>query len=758
MNINAVWDEALDDASAEDITRFAQLVPKTLSNASAPLQEGGSRDTGLLLTKKQIIDLRKYEAAALALPYTPRDVRDYLSFGDDAGGGAGLRLDDFLRTFRATRNHARRWSPLRESIMLTGSELKLFATSMGLYSKAMDDVYKDVEISKVLDQHDIKTVEQLRAFELSTGNRFPGIELEPDIIEDVGYYLDQIFDKVEDNLKRVKTIKDTLDVFGYDLRQYILPDIKLRVSLIGNTMLPAEIEMLKLQVEERALRIDEKNEEYSQAVYKSIGAAAGMNLIGLALAIYLGVEAEGIRAERNRLYQEQEAAIEELRSKNQTLGSLSRVKHDLQGLELVAIDADIATQNLMHVWNVMHLYVKTSQEAVTRIHDALSLRRFIQAFREVANPWKQIERDADALISVFREADEEYERIYGIRTRAAFTLALKSAAPTYPTVNLNVMADSHRLMRDGVVQSRALFIQWNYLPQLQARFNDVVLNVSKSSSVLSESALSSKVALEGRIRRLEALDRELASPVDKQDIEEILADRAEELVHATKGVAQSSRRLSDQLSTIHEVFDRRLSLGLIDDLQKQQREVEAVVEQLSAERVERQNRRRQASEAINLLEKAGVEAIGNDLLLTLEQVTKLGMAPPEMQLVMQAIEQLKKTLVQVGEGIRFLDMIRERDQLAEKIQALSRDIDLKNSELNALKGKVRFIEIIHGIDDERRRYVVEYRGAVEAYRGFARSIEANAYLDESERSRDFIHQARQFIAFLAPLSLPLATH
>ncbi|WP_448632173.1 MULTISPECIES: alpha-xenorhabdolysin family binary toxin subunit A [Pseudomonas fluorescens group] len=755
MNTHAVWSEALEDASSEEITLFAQLAPKTLSNASAPTQEGESRGKGLLLTKKQIIDLRKYESAALALPYHVADVKDYLNFGDPAGGGAGLRVDDFVKTFRATRTHARRWSPLRESIMLTGSQLKLFAASMAIYERSMEEVYDDVRAARLLDKNNIETLEQLKQLELELGGKFPGIDLPPGTVEDIGYYLDQIYKKVGDNLKVVKSIKLALDYFGYDLRQHILPEIKLRLSLIGSTLLPAEVEMLKRQVDDRALRIEEKNTEYANAVERSLGAATGMNLIGLALAIYLGVEAENIRAERNRLYQEQEAAIEELRGKHQTLGSLSRVKHDLQGLELVAIDADIATQNLMHVWNVMHLYIQSSQDAVAKITDALRLRLFMQAFRAVASPWKQIEHDADALIAVFKEADEEYERVYGIRTRAAFAML---PSIDYPTVDTGILADSNRLMRDGAIQSRVLFIRWNYLPQLHQRFDALVLGVDNSSDVLKEVALSTRMALEGRVRRLQALDKELAGALDEQDVQDIEADRAGELAQMSRCVTQSTRQLSDQLSTIRDVFDRRLSLGFVEDMEREQHRVEAGLKRLEDERAERQKARGLASDAIGLLKTGGIEAIGNDLVLTLEHVTKLGIAPPEVQLIMQAIEQLKKTLAQVGEGVRFLDLVRARDQLVGKIQALDADIDKLHSQLNALKGKVQFIRVIHGIDDERQRYVGQYQGVVAAYRSFARLIEANAYLAQEQRSLDLIHQAQRFMAFLAPLALPLALH
>ncbi|UZE24573.1 alpha-xenorhabdolysin family binary toxin subunit A [Pseudomonas sp. B21-056] len=756
MNTHAVWDKALEGATPAEITRFAQLAPKTLANASTPDQEAQSRGKGLLLTKKQIIDLRKYEAAALALPFTLADVRDYLNFGDDAGGGAGLRAEDFLRTFSLTRSHAQRWSPLRESIMLTGSQLKQFAVSIRGYAKGMEEVYDDAKASGLLKKHNITTLAQLRKLQLEMGDRFPGIELDEDTVSDLGYYLNKIFEKVNANLKSVETIKARLDQFGYDLREHVLPSIKLRVSLIGGSSLPSEVEALKVQIDKRAVHINEKNEEYKKAVEQSVTVAAGMNLIGLAMAIYLGVEAESIRAARNQLYKEQEAAIETLRNKNQTLGSLSRVKHDLQGLELVAVDADIATQNLMHVWNVMHLYIKSSQDEIDEIDDALKLRLFMSAFQEVVSPWKYIETDADALIAVFKEADQEYERNYGIRLRSARMLM---AAPVdYPSIDLKAMSQSGTLMRDGAVKSRALFIQWKYLPQLHDRFHDVVLNVSKSASALSETALRTKMALESQIDRLETLDNDWAKALaadDQEDIEDIEGERTKALKKNEALMKQPLRRMEEQLSAIDDIYDRRLSLGFIEDLEKDQRTIDVAVDQLKAARVERLGERKAISEAIALLEKSGVEKIGKDLVLTLEQVTQLGMAPPEMQLVMLAIEQLKKTLGQIGESIKFLDLVRERERLAGQIKSLDLELDMKNNELASLKGKVQFLQVIHSIDDQRQRYVGEYRGVVRAYQAIAAQIEAGKYAEPGERSRDFVQLARTFIEFLAPLSLPL---
>lgn len=159
MSNDTLWENSLRGANYEKITEFATEVPKILSDASNADADNVTREAGLLLTKKQIIDLRRYEAAGLALPYTLKDVTDYLRFGAGQDGGDGLRAADFLKTFAETRDHARRWSPLRERIMITGTELKLFGASMQRYGEDMEEVYLDLKSGPLLEQYNVKTVE-----------------------------------------------------------------------------------------------------------------------------------------------------------------------------------------------------------------------------------------------------------------------------------------------------------------------------------------------------------------------------------------------------------------------------------------------------------------------------------------------------------------------------------------------------------------------------------------------------------------------
>ncbi|WP_223450647.1 MULTISPECIES: alpha-xenorhabdolysin family binary toxin subunit A [unclassified Pseudomonas] len=752
MSNDTLWENSLRGVNYEKITEFATEVPKILSDASNADADNVTREAGLLLTKKQIIDLRRYEAAGLALPYTLKDVTDYLRFGAGQDGGDGLRAADFLKTFAETRDHARRWSPLRERIMITGTELKLFGASMQRYGEDMEEVYLDLKSGPLLEQYNVKTVEQLKKLQLELGDKFPGIELDADTIPDMKFYLGKIFDRVASNLVSVRGIKTDLDKFGYDLREKVLPGIKLRVALIQTNSYPAEVKKLDEVIARRAEEILEKNTQYQALVDKALGSAAGLNLFGLGMAIYYGVEAEAVRAVRKELNAAQDKDIEVLRNMNQTLGSLKRVEQDLQNLTVIAIDADLATQNLIHVWNVMHRYVDESSTAMLGITDALSLRRFMTSFREVVGPWVQIHNDADLLIEVFKEADQEYNQDQG---RAVPRMTTFSISQNYPEPNLQVLKDSHHAMRDDAVAAEALFIRLNYLPGVFDRFQRLLGDVGAAARDLRESSLNSKMDLESKVRKLVALEKELTGAVEgSEEFDEI----EEDLIAALKKMLAITRseasKVSIRLANISDGYDRRATLGYIAGLEKDQIDARESKQALSETQATLQRELKVLSEAISAIEKAGIEKIGKDIALTIDKLKELGMAPPQAQIVMFAIDELKKTMVDINAGITFINMIHESNKLQEKVNELGRKIALKDRDIDQSVGKIEFIHLIHSLEDQRQRYVGEYKPAVAAFNQFLTVMEGNTAGDVAARSARAIKETNQFIGFLTPVSLP----
>lgn len=752
MSDNTLWERSLQGASYEKLTEFATEVPRILSDVSKADADDVTRETGLLLTKKQVIDLRRYEAAGLALPYSLKDVTDYLRFGAGQDGGAGLRAADFLQTFTATRDHARRWSPLRERIMVTGTELKLFGASMQRYGKDMEEVYLDLKSGPLLEKHNVKTLDELKKLQLELGDKFPGIELDSDTIPDMRFYLGRIFEKVTSSLDNVRGIKTDLDSFGYDLREKVLPGIKLRVALIKTNSYPAEVKKLDEIIAGRAAEILEKNTQYQALVDKSLSSAAGLNVFGLGMAIYYGVEAEAVRNARKELNALQDKDIEVLGNMNRTLGSLKRVEQDLQNLTIIAIDADLATQNLMHVWNVMHRYVDESSTAMLGITDALSLRRFMSAFREVVGPWVQIHNDADLVIEVFREADREYGQTQGMVVPKMTTFSGKN---DYPAFNLQALKDSHHAMRDDAVAAEALFIRLNYLPGVFDRFKRVLGDVSAAARNLRESSFNSKMDLESKVRKLIALEQELADAAqgteEFAEIEEDLEAALKKMLAITRNEAS---QVSIRLANISDGYDQRTTSGYIVGLEKDQLDLKNSRQALGDTLAKVQSEFKVLSEAISAIEKAGIEKIGKDIALTIDKLKELGMAPPQAQIVLFAIDELKKAIADINEGITFINMIHASNKFQAQVDELGRKIAQKDEEIDQSVGKIEFIHLIHALDDQRRLYVGEYKQAAATFNQFLAAVEGNRTGDVAMRSARAIKEAGQFIGFLTPVSQP----
>jgi hypothetical protein len=399
------------EATNDPVIQNAINAPRIFFEASAGKADGGNRAKGVFLTKEELVSLRLYELAGLRLPTHIQDVIAYLGFKD--GAGRGLSAEDFRITYITIRNHAARWNPIRVKLMAVGSELKVFAGQMLQYGKIMEGVLTEVQGDKTLTDLGIRTIEDLKRVKIQMGNRFPGIELSPadlDVVEDFGFYLEKILTRLAQRKKDAEEIKNLLHQFGNDLSLHVRPQISIKLQAITNTSLTADVKQLTERIEQRALDIDQKIKEYKQAVTSSLTSASKLNPFGVAMAIYTGVEAEKIRKERNHLKGLQETDIQSLTSKNSILGNLSRVQQDMQELQLLVIDADSATKNLITAWNSLYLYVEQSHIESSEITDALRARRFVSHFSLVVKPWELIGMEADDLLTVFKEADDEIAR------------------------------------------------------------------------------------------------------------------------------------------------------------------------------------------------------------------------------------------------------------------------------------------------------------------------------------------------------------
>lgn len=375
--------EPLDDAPIRDEKLdLAERLPGTLISAAAGTSEGAVRAPGLILTKEQLIDLKRYESRGLALPTALNDVIFYLGY--ETGAGPHLEARDFQTTFNHIHQHALQWNPLRTDLMNVGSELWVFADQMLVYANGVRHLYNEIKATS-------------------------SEKLDPKDQAEFLQYIQQVASLVLQRRNVTELLKRRLNAFAQELSAEVMPEVRLKLRSIDTSQLPTDIKALIDVVDRRSADIEDKQREYTALVQKSAGDSIAVPALGL----YRSAEADKVRKQISALRQQQEASVILLEQKNRIHGSLHRVRSDWHDLTRVILDADIATQNMVVVWNGLHTYLTHSVQEAGRIDSALSLRRLLNAFNLVAQPWAQIKRDADTLLKVFKEADRDFRKNHG---------------------------------------------------------------------------------------------------------------------------------------------------------------------------------------------------------------------------------------------------------------------------------------------------------------------------------------------------------
>lgn len=712
---------------------------------SASLGEGNeyNRDTGIQLTKEQIISLRKYEVLGLSLPVRLQDVIAYLNYGAGDSGGLGLKPADFLRTFSTTYDHAKRWSPLREKIMLTGTDLKIFAGSIIRTGSGIVEIYEDLKVSRYLEEHNISTPEQYLELKRKIPN-LPDLALPEGDVPEIKAYLNDMLGKVRQCHQKAERVREQLDSFGKDMREKVLPEIKLRLEFVSRNTYQADIQVLQGEIDQRSKEIDELNKQYDQLVQEAIAAAATFNVAGLILGIYQGVKAEEIRKKRNNLKAEQQAANQKMASKSQTLASLNKIRDDLQNLDYVAIEAEVATQNLMLVWNALSTYITASIKEVDSLHEATSLRRFKNQILAIIDPWEQIKSSADQLLDVFAAADKEYgNKFQSFRSkRIMFSLPNNQ---TYPQVNVAALRAHSAAMQKSNTTAQMLFEQFNYMPGIVRNMNDLSIAVQRATFDMRSQARTDIIHLERARDKLKGYQAELAYP---EDVEEVREDMENELKSTSNKISERYEDLKVIRSSLSTAYDRATSQQWIATLQQDRDVTEALKVKSDEKLTDLEKQMKSASEGIDLIAKAGVEKIGQEAQLTLDNLKALGLAPPQVQIALLAIDTLKKIISGIGEAISFLNMLDAYNKLRDKAADLRVQLKKYKSDIARTDGKIQLVNALDQLDEGRWGYVNEYSNLVNGFDSFRQDFRQDKSQPVEERADAAIARITEVVRYL----------
>ncbi|RON10297.1 hypothetical protein BK659_06030 [Pseudomonas brassicacearum] len=725
------------------VVEAAVKAPQVFINASLGEGEEYNRAPGMQLTKEQIISLRKYEALGLSLPVRLQDVVAYLNYGVGDGGGVGLTARDFLRTFTMTYDHAKRWSPLREQIMLTGTHLKIFAGSIIRTGNGIVEVYDDLKASKYLEEHNINTPEEYQKLKLRIPN-LPDLALPPGDVPEIKDYLNDLLTKVRECHKKAEDVREQLDSFGTDMREKVLPEIKLRLEFVSKNTYQSDIQVLQKEIDQRSAEIDELNKQYDRLVQEAIEAAATLNVGGLILGIYQGIKAEQIRSQRNKLKELQKAANQIMASKNQTLSSLNKVRDDLQNLSYVAIEAEVATQNLMLVWNALSTYITASVKEVDVLDEATSLRRFKNQIISIVAPWEQIKVSSDQLLAVFAEADKEHAgNPLVFWSKMAMSLLFNDSY--HASFNMESLRGHNAGVQRTNTSAQMLFEQFDYLPGTVGVMNDLTLAINRTTFELRNQAQTTHIHLERAEKKLKAYQAELDYP---DDVEEVHEDMEAELKNVFNKISAQAEDLKSLHKSVSVPYDRDASQGWVVTLQQDRAFTEELKIKTDEKLVELSEQMKSVSEAIDLIGKAGVEKIGEEAKLSLENLNALGLAPPQIQIALLAIDTLKKLISGIGEAISYLNMLAAYSRLAERAGELRVQTQKHAKDIARMDGKIELVKTLDELDDGRWGYVNEFSNLIGDFEKLTREFKQDTSLPVEERTETAITRIVDTIKYL----------
>ena len=731
------------------IVDAAAKAPEVFIAASLGEGEEYNREPGIQLTKEQIISLRKYEVLGLSLPYRYNDVVAYLNYGAGDEGGLGLTARDFLRTFTMTYDHAKRWSPLRQEIMLTGTHLKLFAGKIIENGEGIVEVYEDREVAKYLDEHDINTVEEYLQLKLKHP-RLPDITLPSGDIPEIKYYLNAMLTDVKDCQTKAERVRLELDRFGIDLREKVLPEVKLRLKAVSENTYKQDIQVLQDEIDLRAAEIDELNKQYDQMVKEAIMAAATLNIGGLVLGIYQGVKAEQVRSKRKQLKEMQDIAIQKMASKSQTLSSLNRVRGDLQNLSAITIEAEVATQNLMLVWEALGLYISSSAAEVDKINDAVRLKTFIRNVRKVFNPWVEIRTSSDALLAVFAEAQREYEMGNLISRRMARMISAFKVSD-YPAFDVAALRTYNSDVQNSSIRTQMLFQRHDYLPGVVERMTGLALVIDRATYALRSRAQTTIYVLSRARDNLEEIQEDFESAHDENEKHDISKEMEEELKGAFAKIIEETKDLKKIQIDLKTRYDKDASQQWMATLEQDRTFAEAQKNNAEAKRVELDSQMKSISDAIALIERSGVEKIGKEAQLTVDNLTAMGMAPPQVQVTLLAMDMLKKMLSGMAETISYINMVAGYNRLQERARKLRSEAEAYAKEIALIQGKVELVQSLDALDSGRWDYVKEFVNIVSAFEQFSRAFEQEKSQPVEERARAARSLIPGIISYLLPI-------
>ncbi|MBP0941228.1 alpha-xenorhabdolysin family binary toxin subunit A [Pseudomonas alliivorans] len=378
------------------------ITPTEFLRALVEDEKNNGRATALILTKEDILSIKRYERHSLNLPNTLERVKQQLGFAHS--GISGLEPQDLLLTYRAINQHAQSWSAIEVDIKAKGFDLDLFAGEFSNQGKQILDYVDKMELARQLqltvDELTIETVRSLTPAPLTKTDKTVCLSL--------AEMLKKIAVQMEAHRKASKKLAKDIKQFAHTLTVDLVPVINDKVALANRSDLDEDLIALEKEIDRLTVDIDQKHQEYSTTrTHITLGLLGG--LVGLIVTDSIfGAQAEAIRKEKNRLIKEKKARLEMLGQKRPLAAAIRNLEILFEDMKIRMLDAHQSAVNLQDLWTMLAKYVDNAARRLADISDDQTLLDFVLEFKSVVTPWEEIKGITTHLLLTFEQALDEF--------------------------------------------------------------------------------------------------------------------------------------------------------------------------------------------------------------------------------------------------------------------------------------------------------------------------------------------------------------
>ncbi|WP_439884671.1 alpha-xenorhabdolysin family binary toxin subunit A [Pseudomonas syringae] len=378
------------------------ITPTEFLRTLAEDEKNNGRATALILTKEDILSIKRYERHSLNLPNTLERVQQQLGFTHS--GISGLEPQDLLLTYSAINQHAQSWSAIEVDIKAKGFDLDLFAGEFSNQGKQILDYVDKMELVRQLQLTVVDlTIETVRSLTPA-----PLTKTDKTVCLSLAEMLKKIAVQMEAHRKASRKLAEDIKQFSHTLTVDLVPGINDKVMLASRSDLDEDLIALEKEIDRLTVDIDQKHQEYKTTkTHIALGLLGGVVGFIVTDGIF-GAQAEAIRKEKNRLVTEKKARLETLGHKRPLAAAIRNMEVLFEDMEIRMMDAYKSSVNLQDIWTILAKYVDNAATRLADISDDQTLLDFVLEFKSVVTPWEEIKGITTHLLLTFEQALDEF--------------------------------------------------------------------------------------------------------------------------------------------------------------------------------------------------------------------------------------------------------------------------------------------------------------------------------------------------------------